>query len=180
MKKIIVGVAFLTLAACGAFAQKNTVSVGAGGGFSIPFIVYTELYGSYEREIIPQLAVGANFAGQFYPLATIAVAFNSTDFIDIFGYVVDAQAYWYPFAGAFHIDAALGFADYLASMPCFVFAPGMGWKIKFGSSGVRMNIALRSEFFTPLKHNIFENSDEAADLKPFNIVAIRLGIGYSF
>jgi hypothetical protein len=180
MKKFVLGAAFLFFAASGMFAQKNTATVGMGAGVSVPFVVYTELFASYERQIIPQLAVGANMAGQFYPLATIAVAFNAKDFSNIFGFIVDAQLYWYPFAGVFHVDAAVGYSDYLRSMPCFVFAPGIGWKIKFGASGLTMNIVLRSEFFTPLGDNIFEESDQQSDLNPFNAVAARLSIGYSF
>jgi hypothetical protein len=181
MKKLIIGIVLFAVIVTGAFAQKkNTVSVGVGTGISIPFILYTEFLGSYEREIIPQFSVGLNVAGQWYPMALIAVALNSDDFKNLSGYLIDVQAHWYPFAKTFHVDAGLGFSDYLMSMPCLVVTPGLGWRFKFGESGVNLNLILRQEYFFPLGDNLFEGTDESQDLKPVNLLGLRLCLGFSF
>jgi hypothetical protein len=181
MKKLIIVIVLFAVIVTGAFAQrKNTISVGAGAGISIPFIVYTEFFGTYEREIVPQFSVGLNFSWQSYPMALIAVAFNSDDFKDISGYLIDVQAHWYPFAKKFHVDAGIGFSDYLMSMPCLVVTPGFGWRINFGESGVNLNFILRQEYFFPLGDNLFEGTNENPDLNPSNLFGIKLCLGYSF
>ncbi|MDR0599286.1 MAG: hypothetical protein LBG84_04295 [Treponema sp.] len=173
----------VSIAAAG-FAQKNMVAGGAGAYVNIPLVAGAEAWVSYERRIIPRLAVGVNLAGQFYPAAIFAIALtaDSGKITNIFGYVADAQARWYPFKGAFHLDAGLGLGDFLMSMPCLVITPGLGWKITFGKSPVSLNIGIRGEFYAPLGDSVlrYENTDgEWVDLWPFNLGG-RVGLGVSF
>ena len=183
MKKIIILIIILTLAAAGAFAQSNIIYGGPGGGLGVPFLGDIEVFVSYEYAVIPQLTIGASAALQMYPLALYGMAISSavgTNSIkNIFSAVLEGQVHWYPSAKSFHLDLGLGYSNYLESMHSLLIAPGLGWLIDFNEpGGFVMNIGLRTEVFLPIGGS-FAVTDEGADFTPFNF-SLRLGLGYRF
>lgn len=181
MKKFVLAAIIFIAGTAGAFAQRNTVYAGGGGGISIPFSIESELFASYEFEIVPQFSVGISAAVQFYPFALAAVAFAPDTIKDASGTIVEGQAHWYPWGEAFHLDAGLGYSDYLSSMPTFLIAPGIGWRFDLGEpGGLVLMFSTRAEIFMPLGDNFFKYSDQDAELTPVNIFASRIGLGFRF
>ena len=183
MKKIIMLIIILTLAAAGAFAQSHIIYGGPGAGFGVPFLGDIEAFISYEYAVIPNLTVGAAAALQKYPLALYGMAITSaigTNSIkNIFSVVMEGQVHWYPFAKSFHFDLGLGYSNYLESMHSLLIAPGLGWLIDFKEpGGFVMNIGLRTEVFMPIGGS-FAVTDEGEDFTPFNF-SLRFGLGYRF
>jgi hypothetical protein len=177
MKKLFAGVVFSVIVSTGIFAQSNAVFLGAGAGLSLPSVSYIGFNASYERMIIPRLSVSVNAGWNMYPLVLFFVKFMEDP--SITGWVVDAQAHWYPGGKAFHVDMGAGYGEYLG-MSSAVIVPGVGWKFDLGKpGGFIMNIGLRGEWYIPLEENIFQDSDADDALKPFNF-DVRVGFGYSF
>jgi hypothetical protein len=175
MKKGII-VFLMAAGFSGLFAQGNTLTVGVGGGLGVPVAVYMEAHASFEQQIVPEFSIGVNAAFQIYPLAIAAIAFSSEP--SPLGYIIDAQAHWYPAGGAFHLDLGGGYSYYLWSMHCAAITGGLGWRFLAGKWFV-INIGLRGEVFMPLGENVFDGSDQDAGLTPFH-AGPQLSIGCAF
>jgi len=198
MRKTVLLTALILFAAGGVYAQnaddssapKNTVYGGFGFGAGFPAAVDAEIFASYEREIIPQITVGASVAYQMYPMAIIFVVIDSIDsqvnekdrtINSVYGYIIEGQFHWYPAGKTFHVDVGLGYSNYLTSMHTILFAPGIGWRIDFGQpGGFIMNIGLRVEYFYPISESFLTEKDTGKSLYPVNIMTFRLGFGYRF
>ena len=185
MKKTILVLVILLIAAGGAFAQRHMFYGGPGAGAGFPCILGSELSVSYEFAVIPQLSLGLSAAIQMYPLAVYAIVFDhlisgKSAINSIYTPLAEGQIHWYPMAKSFHVDLGVGYSNYLLSMHTLLVAPGLGWRIDFGEpGGFIMNIGLRAEIFVPLGDSIII-TDEGDSLKPFNYFAVRLGFGYRF
>jgi hypothetical protein len=176
MKKVIIAILIAAAGVSGVFAQDNTVTVGAGAGFGIPVVVYMETHASYERHIVPEFSIGVNASFQLYPLAIFAIVFTNEP--NTFGYVIDAQAHWYPGGGIFHLDLGGGYAYYLWTMHCAAITSGLGWRFLLGDAFV-INAGFRCEVFVPIGENVFEASDRNERLTPFHL-GPQISIGAAF
>ena len=185
MKKIILVLIILMIAAGGAFAQRNMIYGGPGAGAGFPCVINYEMFVSYEFAVIPQLSLGLSAAIQMYPGVIYAIFFDILDdgkstLNSMYTPVVEGQIHWYPMAKSWHLDLGVGYSNYLLSMNTLLIAPGMGWRIDFGKpGGFIMNIGLRAEIFVPLGDSILI-TDEGDNLSPFNYLALRIGFGYRF
>ena len=182
MKKAIFGfvlaVLFAFAGGAGVAAQDNMVTIGGGGGLGIPVAIYVETFASFERQIIPEFSIGVNAAFQLYPLAVFALVFTDEPYT--FGYLIDAQAHWYPGGGGFHLDFGGGYSYYMLTMHCAAITSGLGWRFLLGSSeSFVLNLGIRTEIFVPIGKNIFEDSDRNARLTPVHI-GPHLSLGGAF